>query len=445
MKIAVVGGVAAGTSAAAKARRENEEAEIVIFEKDTEISYAGCGLPYYVSGVTTRDQIIINTPGQFAEKYNVKVKVRHEVTEVKPEENRLLYRDPEKKIIRTYDYDKLILATGAKPVNPPLAGTELQRVVNLRTASDADRIKRLIREENIEKTVIVGGGLIGMEMAESFQKLGLKVTLVEQLPQVLPSFSEEMAQSVEEHLQKQGVRLILNEGAQRFCGRKRVERVVTENGREISAGLVLVAAGIRPRNELARQAGIELGESGAIRVNERMETSRSDIYAAGDCAESINLITGEPIWMPLGSTANKQGRVAGVSVTGGDADHRGVVKTEITKVFDLTAARTGLSKEEAKEAGFEPREVKISAGSHAGYYPGNEKIELKGIFARESGRLLGAEVVGKKGVDKRLDVLSTAIYSELTADDLFQLDLGYAPPYSTPKDPVAILGMVAQK
>ncbi|MFW5999755.1 MAG: FAD-dependent oxidoreductase [Halanaerobiaceae bacterium] len=446
MKIAVVGGVAAGTSAAARARRKKKDAEIVIFEKDNEISYAGCGLPYYISGtVEGREKIVINTPAQFEDKYGVEVKIRHQVTDINPEDKILTYQNLEQGNTGTYQYDKLILATGAAPTSLSLPGADLEGVVNLRTVGDADRIKEYIRKNDIEKTVIIGGGLVGLEMAEAFQKLGLEVTVVELLPQVLVSFSKEMAGIVEDHLREKGVRLFLGEGVKEFIGDKVVEGVVTENGEELFADLVLVAAGIKPRTGLACDAGIKLGETGAIKVNEKMETSRKDIYAAGDCAESKMLSTGDPVWVPLGSTANKQGRVAGTNVVGGEGRHCGVLKTTINKIFSLTVARTGLEKEEAAEAGFKPVEIKITAASHAGYYPGREMIHLKGIFARKSGRLLGAEIVGKKGVDKRLDVLSTAIYGEQTAEDLFQLDLGYAPPYSTPKDPVAILGMVAEK
>ena len=445
MKIAVIGGVAAGTSAAAKARRENESAEIVIFEQGSNISYAGCGLPYYISGVTSsRDQVIINTPQEFQEKYQIEVRIKHQVTEIKPDQKKIKYLNLSNDSSGQYSYDKLIIATGAHPVELPIAGNDLKGVVKLRRVRHADRIKEIIKKRDIQQTVIVGGGLIGLEMAEAFSELGLRVTVIEQAPQVLAQFSPEMAQLVEEHLKEKNVDLVLAEAVKEFKGQEWVEQVITEDNRKLKADLVLTSVGIQPGSKLAEQAGIETGASGAIKVNFRMETSAVDIYAAGDCAETTNLITSQPVWMPLGSTANKQGRTAGANAAGSQAEHQGVLETVITKIFDLTVARTGLTEEKARQAGFEPLPIKITAPSHAGYYPQRKKIELKGIFAQKSGRLLGAEAVGKKGVDKRIDVCSTAIYSQLTASDLFQLDLGYAPPYSTPKDAVAILGMVAE-
>ncbi|MFW5985324.1 MAG: FAD-dependent oxidoreductase [Halanaerobiaceae bacterium] len=446
MKIAVIGGVAAGTSAAAKASRENPETDIVIFEQDSDISYAGCGLPYYISGVTEgRNRVVINTPRDFSEKYGVDVRIRHRVEEIDTAQKQLIYTDLEENKTESYEYDKLIITTGASPVTPPIPGINLPGIFNLRTVGDADRIKNSLAETQVEKVSIVGGGLIGLEMAEAFKELDLEVTVIEKMPHVLPPFSAEMSHIVEKHLQEKDVKLILNDGVDHFAGNGRVKSVHTEQGKEISADLVLTALGIKPNFELAREAGIETGPTGAIKINQKMETSARDVYAAGDCAESINLVTGEPVWMPLGSTANKQGRVAGENAAGGDSKHRGVTKTAITKIFALTTARTGLGEKEVEEAGLNPVSIKIKAASHAGYYPGVEEINLKGIFAKKSGRILGAEVIGKKGVDKRIDVLSTAIYSELTANDLFQVDLAYAPPYSSPKDPVAILGMVAQK
>lgn len=446
MKIAVIGGVAAGTSAAAKARRTDPEAEIVIFEKGSDISYAGCGLPYYISGIVgSRDDVVINSPEEFEEKYDVEIKIEHEVTQVLTEDKLLHFSDLSSGASGKYQYDSLIISTGAGPVNPPIPEIDLARIFNLRTVNDADKIKNTVKQEEINEVVIVGAGLIGLEMAEAFNHLGLEVTVVEKLSHVLPTFSGEAAAVVEEHLKEQGVRLIAGDGVDRFTGKEKVETVVTETGREISADMVLTAMGIKPRISLASKAGIKTGAAGAIKINRKMETSISDIYAAGDCAESTELITGKSTWVPLGSTANKQGRVAGENAAGGSNFHKGITKTSITKIFNLTAARTGLNEKEARDAGFNPIIVKITAVSHAGYYPGAENIMLRGIFDRDTARLLGAEGIGKEGVDKRIDVLSSALYSKLTADDLFQMDLGYAPPYSTPKDPIAVLGMVADK
>lgn len=446
MKIAIIGGVAAGTSAAAKASRENSEAEIVLFEKDRDISYAGCGLPYYISGITpTRNKVVINTPEKFAEKYGVDVRTGHEVTKIDPDNKEIEFTILDSGEKGVYKYDRLIITTGASPVMPPIPGIELENIVPLRTVSDADRIKEILKKGEYKKVAIVGAGLIGLEMAESFKELGLEVTVIEKLPQVLPQFSADMAEIIKDHLKDKGVSLILDDGVKEFKGNMRVKKIFTESNKEIDVDLVLVSIGIRPNTKLAQSIGLKIGPTGAIAVNKRMETSISDIYAAGDCAESVDLVTGKPVWVPLGSTANKQGRVAGENAAGGNYEHEGVLKTGITKIFDMTAARTGLSEKEAEEEGFNVVPVKIKAANHAGYYPGLERVHIKGIFEKDTGRILGAEVIGKAGADKRIDVLSTAIYSKMTARDLFQVDLAYAPPYSTPKDPVAVLGMVAEK
>ena len=446
MKIAIIGGVAAGTSAAAKARRNNKEAEIVIFERDKDISYAGCGLPYYISEVIEgRNKVIINEPESFSEKYGVEVKTKHEVLEIDSENKSLKYKSLKTNNLATYNYDKLIIATGASPIMPPIPGYELDNVVPLRTVSDADKIKRIIYEQTPQKAVIVGAGLIGLEMAESFKESGLEVGVIEKLPHVLPILDNDMSEIVEDHLREKNVDLNLNDGVSEFKGSNQVEKVVTESGKEIKADLVLLSIGVKPNIKLAKEAGIDIGETGAIAINEKMETSKKDIYAAGDCAESKDLITDNPVWVPLGSTANKQGRTAGENVTGGDARHKGILKTGITKIFDLTVSRTGLSASEARENGFEVEEVKIKGVDHAGYYPGLHELHLKGIFDKNTNKIIGAAVIGENGADKRIDVLSTAIYSGLTANDLFQIDLAYAPPYSTPKDAAAVLGMVAEK
>ena len=309
----------------------------------------------------------------------------------------------------------------------------------------ADQIKVAVSREEIKKATIIGAGLIGLEMAESFSELGIEVTVIELEDQVLPPFSKEMAEIVAEHLKEKGVELILDDGVDHFEGQNRVEKVVTASGREVEADLALLSIGVKANSKLAEEAGIEIGETGAIKVNEKLETSNKDIYAAGDCAESTDLLTNNDVWIPLGSTANKQGRTAGENAAGGDYKHYGILKTGITKIFDLTVARTGLSLEEAKKEDIDAVAVKIKAHNHASYYPGTAPIHLRGIFDRENGVIVGAEVIGGNGADKRIDVLATAIYNRMTAGELFQVDLAYAPPYSGPKDAVAILGMVAEK
>lgn len=446
MKIAVIGAVAAGTSAAAKARRTNKDAEIVIFEKDTDISYAGCGLPYYISGVTpSRDKVVMNTGEDFAEKYGVEVRLEHEVTEIDTDNRKLKFKNLAAGTRGEYQYDKLIIATGASPIKPPFEGIELDNIFTLRSVKSADKIKAAVEKENNNRAVIIGAGLIGLEMAESFSEIGMDVTVIELQDQVLPQFSSEMAEIVADNLRKRGVNLILADGVDHFEGNGKVEKVITESGRELKTDLALLSIGVKANSKLAAEAGVEVGETGAVKVNEKLKTNKPDVFAAGDCAESTDLLTNKDVWVPLGSTANKQGRTAGENAAGGEAKHYGILKTGITKIFDLTVARTGLTLSEAEEEGIDAAEVKIKAHNHASYYPGTDSIHLKGIFDKENGVIVGAEVIGGDGADKRIDVLATAIYNRMTADELFQVDLAYAPPYSGPKDAVAILGMVAQK
>ncbi|MBM7623802.1 FAD-dependent oxidoreductase [Sporohalobacter salinus] len=446
MKIAVIGGVAAGTSAAAKARRQNPKAEITLFEKDQNISYAGCGLPYYISEVIEdRTAVVINTASTFEEKYNINVQIRTEVTEINTQDKKILFRRLDSNSTGEYYYDKLIISTGATPIEPSIPGIELNNIFSLRTVADADQIKKRVHSNQINKATIIGAGLIGLEMAESFIEAGLNVTVVEKQSHILPAFSSEMAEIIEKHLKNQKIELVLNDGVKRFTGDNKVKTIITEKEKKIETDLALLSIGIKPRVNLAKESGIKIGPTGAIAVNEKLETSISDIYAAGDCAESTNLITKQPAWVPLGSTANKQGRTAGENAAGGNTKHKGILKTSIAKIFDLTTARTGLTSKEAEENGFNPIEINIKAANHAHYYPEAGKLHIKGIFDRKTSRIIGAKIIGQKGVDKRIDVLSTAIYSKLTANDLFQIDLAYAPPYSSPKDPVAVLGMVAKK
>lgn len=446
MKIIVIGGVAAGTSAAAKASRTAPEAEIILMERDEDISYAGCGLPYYISGVTpSRDKLIANYPGEFEEKYGIEVRTGHEVTEIDPEQKQVKYTDLVNEACSQESYDRLIIATGASPVMPPIPGIEMDKILPLRKVKDGDRIKRLTGDPETECVTIVGAGLVGLEMAEAFVELGLEVTVVEQMQHVLPILPDNLSGELEEHLINKGVDLILSDGVKEFQGDEKVEQVITASGSSIETDLVLMAIGVKPNTKLAADAGLELGIRDAIRVNSRMETSIEDIYACGDCAETVNIITGQKTWVPLGSTANKQGRTAGENAAGGEAEHKGVLKTGITKVFDYTAAATGLKAREAEEAGFDPLTLTLNVPNHAGYYPGFDYFTLHGVFDKKTNRIIGAAGIGESGVNKRIDVLAGAIYAEQTANDLFQMDLAYAPPYSTPKDPVAVLGMVAEK
>ncbi|MDZ7673289.1 MAG: FAD-dependent oxidoreductase [Halanaerobiales bacterium] len=379
MKIAVIGGVAAGTSAAAKARRTNKDAEIVIFEKDKDISYAACGLPYYISGVTPkREKVIINTPEEFAKEYDVDVKVEHEVTNLDIEKKELTFKNLKNDKEDKYNYDKLIITTGAKALVPPIPGIDLENIYPLRSVRDADRIKEKVKGK--KKVTIIGAGLIGLEMAESFSELKKEVTVVELQDKILPPFSEDITKYVDNHLREQGVKLVLGDGVSKFLGDGSVSEVVTSSGKKIESDFVLLSLGIRPEVTLAKEAGIKIGGTGAIEVNEKMETNVDGVYAAGDCAETVNLLTDEKTWIPMGSTANKQGRVAGENAGGGNNHHFGVFQTAITKIFDYTVAKTGLDENEAKDAGFEPVVVEITGSNHASYFPNFKKMKIRGSF-----------------------------------------------------------------
>ncbi|MGM0501502.1 MAG: CoA-disulfide reductase [Bacillota bacterium] len=447
MKIAVIGGVAAGTSAAARAKRKMPEAEITIFEQDTDISYAGCGLPYYISDVIAeRAELIAYTPEQFQEKKGVKVKTNHQVQEILREDKKIVVRDLSQEKSKKVKYDKLLIATGASPIKPPIDGLDLNNIFTLRNVNSADRIKNFIKSNNPQQVVIVGGGYIGLEMAESLLAKGLEVTVVEQAAQLLTNFDSDIAEIVKEHLIEQGVNIVTNDGVAKFSGTNgTVDKIITQSGTEINTDFVLLSIGVKPNIELAQKAGLELGETGAIKVNSKLETSHPDIYAAGDCVETRHIVTEEAVWIPLGSTANKQGRVAGTNLAGLEGDFKGVLGTAITKICDLAVARTGLTVQEAEEVGYDVVTSTIKTKNHAGYYPNLEKITIKLVVEEKTALILGAQVIGKDGVDKRIDVLATAIYNGMKADELIDLDLAYAPPFSIPKDGVMIAGIVAAK
>ena len=446
MKIAVIGGVAAGTSAAARAKRKKPEAEITIFEQDTDISYSGCGLPYYISDlIEERKDLILYTPQKFAENKDVIVKSQRQVEEIKTAEKKIVVKDLTTDKKDEVEYDKLLIATGASPIDPPITGSDLDNIFTLRNVNSADKIKNFIETQAPQKAVIIGGGYIGLEMAENLLESGLEVTVVEQADQILTNFDADMAQIVRDHLKEQGVDVITSDGVEEFSGNQKVEKVITAAGKEIATDFVIMSVGVKPNVKLAQDAGVEIGETGAIKVNSKMETSLKDVYAAGDCVETKHLITGEKVWIPLGSTANKQGRVAGSNLAGLDDEFKGVLGTAISKVCDLAIARTGLTVQAAENKGYQVVSSKIKTKNHAGYYPEAAIITIKLVVEEETGQILGAQVIGEDGVDKKIDVLATAIYNEMKADELIDLDLAYAPPFSIPKDGVMIAGLVADK
>ncbi len=444
-KLVIVGGVAAGASAAAKARRCNEDAEIVMFEMGRDISYATCGLPYYLSGVIPeRKDLLITTAQFFKKRFNVEVRTRHEILSIDRDKQKVVVRNLATGDISEEAYDRLILATGASAILPPIPGVDFSFVFTLKTLEDTDRIYAHLKNKKPENAVVVGGGLIGIEAVENLVRKKTKVSVVEFMPQILSFLDREMAEVVHQHLRHKGVNIYVSEKVTGIEKRDGCGWIHTNAGRELPADLVIMSVGIRPNTKLAKDAGLRIGPSGGVEVNEFMQTGDPNILAAGDCVESLNLVTGKPMLIPMGSAANKQGRAAGANAMGRRIAVKGFTGTVIVKVFDLAVAKTGLSESEAVKEGFSPLVTYVLAGDHAGYYPDAKELQIKTIADRATRRLLGAQVVGEKGVDKRIDVMATAIYNGMALDDLLQLDLAYAPPFSAARDPVIVAGAVGQ-
>ena len=438
MRLVIIGAVAAGTSAAAKARRNSEEAEIIIYERDRYISYSGCGMPYYIGGEVERaEELTPRDPAFFKSKYNVDVITLHEVIAIDPAHKKLEVKNLSTGEVFSDTYDKLIIATGARAAVPPIKGADGAHVFTLRNIGDMNRIKAYLHVNRPREAVIVGTGFIGLEVCENLKKLGINVTMIEMLPQVTPGLDADMAAYVQDHLKKNNVAVMTGVSAAEITA----DGVVLSNGDTVQADMVLLSTGVRPNTELARAAGIELGIAGAIKVNTKMETNVPDIFACGDCTEQFHLVTGKPVYRPLGSTANKTGRITGDRVTGGDLEFRGILGTGIFRVFEMTVAQTGLSEKEAREQGYDVT-VCHNIKPNRPEYMGGKEMVIKGIADRATGRLLGVQIVGYEGVDKRIDVFATAITFGARAEDLFHLDLAYAPPFSTTKDPVMYTGMI---
>lgn len=440
MRIVIIGAVAAGTSAAAKARRNDEEAEIVIYEKDSFISYSGCGMPYYIGGkVENADQLTPRDSAFFKRKYNVDVLILHEVLSINSNDKTIKIKNLSSGEVFIDNYDKLVIATGASAFIPEIKGSDKEHVFSLRNINDMNRIKSYIDRNNTKSAVIVGSGFVGLEVCENLKKTGIDVTIVEKLEQVTPGLDSELAVYVQDELEKHGVSVYTGV----FAKEIKENSIILSNGEEIVADFVLLSTGVRPNTELAEKAGVELGVTKAIKVDEKMRTNIKDIYSCGDCIEQFSVVTGKPIYRPLGSTANKTGRIAGDSLTGGSLEFRGVLGTGIFKVFDMTVAQTGLSEREANLEGYDV-EVCHNIKPNKPEYMGGKEMVIKGIADKANGRLLGIQIVGYEGVDKRIDVFVTAITFKAKVEDLFHLDLAYAPPFSTTKDPVMYTGMILE-
>jgi NADPH-dependent 2,4-dienoyl-CoA reductase/sulfur reductase-like enzyme len=439
MRIIVIGGVAAGTKAAAKAHRVDPNNEIILYQDESEVSYSACGLPYVISGVIADERkVIIRQPEDFA-KDGIQVFIRHRVLGIDTAKQQLTVRNLKDNTDFVVSYDRLIIATGARPIVPNIEGITLEGVLTLRNITDLARFKTLLGTELPQKAVIIGAGYIGLELAETFHELNITTTIIEKAPRILPKFDPEMAELVHDHLLENQVEIILGDGLVKLNGNiGRVTSVETELGKTVPADLVVIAIGVKPNVELAKEAGIELGITGAIAVDARMATNMLGIYAAGDCCETVNRTTGATTWMPLGDIANLQGRVAGENVAGGDAHFPGVFGTAIFKTFKLTVAMTGLSEQSALESGLDPISIKTEGSDRARYYPGKQGFSLKLIADRKDGRVLGAQAIGLEGVDKMIDIAATALLGNLTCSDLENADLAYSPPFSPVLSPIIV-------
>ena len=443
MKVVIVGGVAGGATAAARIRRLDEQAEIVVFERSGYISYANCGLPYYIGDVITDpEELTLQTPESFFSRFRVDMKVRHEVTAIHPERKTVSVKNLETDEVFEESYDKLILSPGAKPTQPRLPGVGIDKLFTLRTVEDTFRIKEYINQNHPKSAVLAGGGFIGLELAENLRELGMDVTIVQRPKQLMNPFDADMASMIHSEMRKHGVKLALGYTVEGFEERNGGVDVLLKDNAPLHADMVVLAIGVTPDTALAREAGLELGIKGSIVVNDRMETSVPDIYAAGDAVQVKHYVTGEDALISLAGPANKQGRIIADNICGGDSRYLGSQGSSVIKVFDMTAATTGINETNARKAGLDVDTVILSPMSHAGYYPGGKVMTMKAVFEKGTYRLLGAQIVGYDGVDKRIDVLATAIHAGLKATQLKDLNLAYAPPYSSAKDPVNMAGFM---
>lgn len=443
MKVIIVGGVAGGATAAARIRRLNEHAEITVFERSGYISYANCGLPYYIGDVITDpEELTLQTPESFFKRFRINMKIHHEVISIHPECKTVSVKNLENGEIFEENYDKLILSPGAKPTQPRLPGVGIDKLFTLRTVEDTFRIKEYINKNHPKSAVLAGGGFIGLELAENLRELGMDVTIVQRPKQLMNPFDPDMASMIHNEMRKHGIKLVLGYTVEGFKGKDNGVEVLLKDNPSLQADMVVLAIGVTPDTVLAKEAGLELGIKESIVVNDRMETSVPDIYAAGDAVQVKHYVTGNDALISLAGPANKQGRIIADNICGGDSRYLGSQGSSVIKVFDMTAATTGINETNAKKSGLEVDTVILSPMSHAGYYPGGKVMTMKVIFEKESYRLLGAQIIGYEGVDKRIDVLATAIHAGLNATQLKDLDLAYAPPYSSAKDPVNMAGFM---
>ena len=444
MKVLIVGGVAGGASAAARLRRLDEKAEIIMFERGEYISFANCGLPYYIGGeINKKSALTLQTPQSFNSRFNVDVRVWNEVTAIDAEKKQVTVHNVQTGEDYTESYDELILSPGAAPLVPKMDGVDDPRVFTLRNIPDTVKIRDYVEEEFPESAVVVGGGYIGVEMAENLKKAGLKVTIVELADHVIAPLDGDMAAEVHRYLRDQGVELMLGKAVQSMEDKGGKLTLHLSEG-EIETDMVILSVGVRPDTALAQSAGLELNPKGAIVVNEHMQTSKEHIYAVGDAIEIVDFVTGKKGYVPLAGPANKQGRIAADNICGIKSSYKNTLGSSVLKIFDMTVAMTGVNERTAQAAGLDYDKVYTYSQSHASYYPGGHGISIKTLYEKGTGKILGAQLVGYDGVDKRCDVIATAIRAGMTAYDLTELELCYAPPFGSAKDPVNFVGYVIE-
>jgi len=466
-KIVIIGGVAGGATAAARLRRLDEAADIIMFERGEDISFANCGLPYYIGGVIEdRDDLLLQTPDSFKSRFNIDVRALHEVISINRVEKTVTVKNLRTDEVYLEDYDKLVLSPGGAPIKPPIEGINSERVFTLRNVADVDRIHAFIKKYRPKRAAIAGGGFIGLEMAENLAQAGLDVSVIELLDQVIPPVDPDVACDVHNYLRSCGISLYLKNGLKRITedaqdtqdAQDAQDAQDTQDAQDaqagglsielerntISADMLIMSIGVKPESGLARSAGLDVNERGGIIVNTRMQTSDPDIYALGDAAETVDYVSGQPAMIPLAGPANKQGRIVADNICGIPSEYSGTQGSAVIKIFDMTIAFTGINEKTAKRLGLDYDKVFLWLPSHAGYYPGATFMSMKVIFDKESGKILGAQIAGFEGVDKRCDVFAVAIRAGMTANDLCRLELCYAPPYSSAKDPVNMAGYVIE-
>ena len=444
-KVLIIGGVAGGASAAARLRRLDEKADIIMFERGPHISFANCGLPYYIGGtIKDRSDLLLQTPQAFNKRFGVDVRVQQEILNIDKDKKQVHVRNRADGTTYTETYDTLILSPGAEPFRPPVEGIDSKKIFTLRNVPDMDKISMFIDDQKPQRVVIIGAGYIGIEMAENLRDRGMLTAIVELAPSVLPAAVDpEMASYVQNHLEEKNVALWLNDAVAAFEENGDSLKIRLKSGMLLTADMAILSVGVRPEVKLAKDAGLKLGPTGGIAVSQNMQTSDPSIYAIGDAVEVEHFVLGKSTLIPLAGPANKQGRITADNIAGLKASYAGTQGTGILKVFDLTVAMTGISEAAAKKAGLEYQTLYIHPAHHVGYYPGATQMHIKVVFSRPEGKLLGAQIVGQEGVDRRIDVLATAIRADMKVTELKDLELAYAPPYGSGKDPVNMVGYVA--